>query len=67
MTAVSVSEDGFELTLTASYALRGIQDPYKVPPMTGSKVLSDLTHRRRRTDSPSSEESDERNSYGETL
>ena len=55
------------MTLTASYALRGIQDPYKVPPMTGSKVLSDLTHRRRRTDSPSSEESDERDSYGETL
>jgi len=59
-----VAEDGFELSLTASFALRGVRDPYQVPPMTGSKVLSDLTQRRRNIDSDSSTDSDERDSIG---
>lgn len=65
LTAVSVAEDGFELSLTASFALRGVRDPYQVPPMTGSKVLSDLTQRRRNIDSDSSTDSDERDSIGQ--
>jgi len=63
LTAVSVHEDGFELTLTASYALRH-NETNRGPPIRGSRVLSDLTQRRRHIDSES-DESDERESFGE--
>lgn len=58
LTSVAVHEDGFELTLTASYSMKDQRDPFQPSPITGSRVLSDLTHRRRHMDSESSEDSD---------
>ena len=47
MTAATVHEDGYELSLNAVFNLRGSKDAFTGKPMGLSKGLSDLTEGRK--------------------
>lgn len=59
--SAAVQEDGYEFTLTVNFALRGVRDTYVGPPLSGSRVLSDLTdrHPTRYDDEEASEDDDD--------